>query len=140
MVGLASMLGRPGRSPMTTARAARLAVAAIVAAVVVVLAAACSATPTAAPTALAGRVRMIDYGFDPANLTVPRNSMIWVVNGGKVPHSWIIPKVGVGTQDLAPGQSQELDLSGIAPGTYSVTCDLPGHAQLGSVGTVTIMQ
>ena len=66
--------------------------------------------------------------------------MILVANDGKVSHSWIIPKVGVGTQDLAPGQSRALDLSGIAPGTHRVTCDLPGHAQLGSVGTVTIMQ
>ena len=81
---------------------------------------------------------MIDYGFDPTNLSVPKGSVITVVNEGKVPHSWIIPKVGVGSQDLPPGQSQDLDLSGIAPGTYHVTCDLPGHAALGSVGTVTI--
>jgi plastocyanin len=123
-----------------TARAAVRAVVALVAAVVVAVVGACSGTPATRSGPLAGKVRMIDYGFDPTNLTVPKNSMVWIVNDGKVPHSWIIPKVGVGTQDLAPGQSQELDLSGIAPGTYNVTCDLPGHAQLGSVGTVTIMQ
>jgi plastocyanin len=125
---------------MTTARAARRAVVVLVAAAVVIVLGACSASPAPAPRPLAGKVRMLDYGYDPTNLTVPTNSMIVVANDGKVSHSWIIPKVGVGTQDLAPGQSQELDLSGIAPGTYRVTCDLPGHAQLGSVGTVTIMR
>ena len=115
----------------------RVAVA-LVAAIASSVTGACTAAhtdPGRAPIAL---VHMIDYGFVPANLSVPMEATITVVNDGKVPHSWIIPKVGVGTQDLAPGQSQNLDLSGIAPGTYTVTCDLPGHAKLGSVGTVTI--
>jgi plastocyanin len=123
---------------MTISRARRGVALALAGAVAAVLFGACSAASSTAARAPVAKVRMLDYGYDPTNLTVPKDAMIWVVNVGKVPHSWIIPKVGVGTQDLAPGQSQDLDLSGIAPGTYHVTCDLPGHAQLGSVGTVTI--
>ncbi len=123
---------------MTTRRAACRAVVALVAAGAALLFAACSATSATAPRAPVAKVRMVDYGYDPADLTVPKDSVIFVVNDGKVAHSWIIPKVGVGTQDLPPGGTQDLDLTGIPPGTYHVTCDLAGHAALGSVGTITI--
>jgi len=125
---------------MPTPRAIRRAAVVLVAALAALLLGACSATSSTAPRAPVAKVRMLDYGYDPTDLTVAKDAEIWVVNDGKVPHSWIIPKVGVGTQDLPPGGSQDLDLSGIPPGTYHVTCDLPGHAALGSVGTVTITQ
>jgi len=123
---------------MVSRRAHSRAAMVVMTAVALTLTGACTAAhsdPGRAPVAV---VHMIDYGFVPSNLTVPMDATITVVNDGKVPHSWIIPKVGVGTQDLAPSQSQNLDLMGIQPGTYGVTCDLPGHAKLGSVGTVTI--
>ena len=109
-----------------------------VAVIALALLGACSAASSTATRAPVAKVSMVDYGFDPSDLTVPKDSVIFVVNNGKVPHSWIVPKVGVGTQDLPPGGTQELDLTGIPPGTYHVTCDLAGHAALGSVGTITI--
>jgi hypothetical protein len=57
---------------MTTARAARRAVVVHIAAVVLIVVGACSASPAAAPRPLAGKVRMLDYAYDPNNLTVPR--------------------------------------------------------------------
>lgn len=129
------------RTLLLTPRATRYSIVVLVAsaATLATLAlGACSATPGTAARAPVAKVRMLDYGYDPSDLTVPKDSVIFVVNDAKVPHSWIIPKVGVGTQDLPPGGTQDLDLAGIPPGTYRVTCDLPGHAALGSVGTVTI--
>ena len=98
----------------------------------------CSKIPPAPAAQPAVVIHMVEYRFIPAAVTVPRGSTVLIVNDGTMAHSWVIPKAGVGTGDVAPGRSVSLDLTGIAPGTYGVTCDLPGHAQLGEVGTVTI--
>lgn len=88
-----------------------------------------------APTAT---VHMGEFFYKPAELTVARNSALTVVNDGSVVHTWIVKGAGVGTADLAPGRSIIVDLKGIAPGTYQVYCDQPGHTQSGQTGTLTI--
>jgi len=42
------------------------------------------------------------------------------------------------TPDLAAGESETLDLSSLEPGEYEVICAIPGHADAGMKGTLTI--
>jgi len=88
-----------------------------------------------APTAT---VHMGEFFYKPAELTVARNSAITVVNDGTVVHTWIVKGAGVGTAEMRPGASIIVDLKGIAPGTYMVYCDQPGHTQSGQSGMLTI--
>ncbi len=89
-------------------------------------------------TAPSVTVHMGEFFYRPADLTVARNSALTVVNDGAVVHTWIVKGAGVGTAGLAPGASIIVDLKGIAPGTYTVFCDQPGHTQSGQTGTLTI--
>ena len=83
-------------------------------------------------------VRMGEFYFRPADLTVPRDSEVTVFNDGAVIHNWIVKGAGVGTAELRPGQSIIVSLKGIKPGTYTVYCDQPGHAEAGQTGMLTI--
>jgi plastocyanin len=83
-------------------------------------------------------VHMGEFFYRPAELTVPRNSAVTVVNDGAVVHSWILKGPGVGTAGIAPGGSIIVDLRDIPPGTYPIFCDQEGHTQAGQSGTLTI--
>jgi len=91
--------------------------------------------PAAPPAAT---VTMTEYAFDPADLTVPRDARVEVVNAGQEVHTWLIGGTGRGTPDVQPGSRAVLSLEGLAPGRYNVFCDQPGHAERGQVGTLTI--
>lgn len=90
------------------------------------------------PPTPAVTVHMGEFFYRPAEVTLPRNSSVSVVNDGTVVHTWIVKGAGVGTAGVAPGQSILVNLRGIAPGTYTVYCDQPGHTQNGQSGTLTI--
>lgn len=83
-------------------------------------------------------VSMGEFWFRPAELTVPRNAKVTVVNDGAVVHTWIVKGAGVGTANVRPGQSAVLDLEDIQPGAYTVYCDQPGHTEAGQSGRLTI--
>jgi plastocyanin len=86
----------------------------------------------------AGTVSMGDFNYQPADITVPADSEVTVVNNGAVIHNWIVKGAGVGTAELRPGQSIIVNLKGIKPGTYTVYCDQAGHVEAGQVGSLTI--
>ena len=83
-------------------------------------------------------VKMGEFWYRPAELTVPRNAIVNIVNDGAVAHSWIVQGAGVGTTAIAPGQSIIVDLRDIKAGTYTVFCDQAGHTQAGQTGKLTI--
>lgn len=86
----------------------------------------------------AATVHMTEFSYSPAELTVPKNSTINVVNDGTVVHTWIVKGAGVGTAGVPPHQSILVDLKDVAPGTYTVYCDQPGHTEQGQSGKLTI--
>lgn len=65
------------------------------------------------------------------NLTaVPGVVTIDVSNDGAIPHNLSV--VGEAkTSDLSGGESEVLTLENLAPGTYTVICDIPGHVEAG---------
>ena len=111
----------------------RRVVAACAAAVIVAVAAAVlltnrgSSGPTTTIT-----VSMTDYAFAPNPIEVTAGDVrIIVVNDGQVSHDLVLPELGKGTADQAPGTKATVNLSGLRPGTYVVVCDLTGHRALG---------
>jgi plastocyanin len=103
-----------------------------------VVATGCGGTSSAAHPSAATTVDMAEYTYTPADLTVPANTKLTVINDGKMIHTYILQGIGRGTADVQPGQRATLDLAGVAPGTYHVFCDQPGHTANGQRGIITV--
>jgi manganese oxidase len=82
-------------------------------------------------------VSMTEFKFSPASITVPEGGRLAVSNDGSMVHNLEI-EGGPATRDLSAGQSETLDLSGLAAGTYAFTCTIAGHTESGMTGTLTI--
>ena len=91
----------------------------------------------------ATEVSMTEYAFDPADLTVSKGDTVSVTNGGKAPHNYTVdvadpPPEGKPTTDnLDPGEQGAFGVA-IDPGEYDVICTIPGHAEKGMKGTLTV--
>lgn len=82
-------------------------------------------------------VELRDFAIGPTALEVPAGSTtLEVRNAGAVVHNLSVDTRA--SDMLQAGQSTQLDLSGLAPGTYKMRCDVPGHEAAGMTGTVTV--
>ena len=81
-------------------------------------------------------VTLSDFAFDPGELSVPADAVLTLVNDGAVAHNVSVD--GTASEMIDAGADGELDLIGVAPGTYEFRCDVPGHAEAGMVGTITV--
>ena len=86
-------------------------------------------------------VSMTEYAFDPADATVGQGQTITATNDGELPHNYTVkygnPAEYPSSHDIDPGSSGALG----APedrGEYDVICTIPGHAEKGMKGTLTV--
>lgn len=66
-------------------------------------------------------VEVADFSFDPSCVATGPDATLAISNVGKVPHTFTVSGTDASV-DVAAGDSAELDLAGIAPGTYRVFC------------------
>jgi plastocyanin len=87
----------------------------------------------------ASTVGMTEYAFDPSDLTASQGDTITATNDGELPHNYTIEANGdeVTSGDVDPGSSGELTVD-VDPGDYDVICTIPGHAEQGMTGTITV--
>ena len=87
-------------------------------------------------------VSVKEWKMDPANLSVAAGSrlVLTIRNDGDSPHHFVIPGLGLHLVDIAPGATRTVELNVDKAGTYPYFCDIPGHAQLGQQGTLTVTQ
>jgi FtsP/CotA-like multicopper oxidase with cupredoxin domain len=88
----------------------------------------------AAPVA----VSLTEFAITPAELSVPAGGSLTVTNDGTAAHNFSISGTDIATADLEAGASETLDLSSLEPGDYDVLCTIPGHADSGMKGTLTV--
>lgn len=81
-------------------------------------------------------VSLKEFAIGPADLRVAAGATIAIQNNGTVVHNLSVD--GRASEMLGAGQSGQLDLRGLAPGSYTMRCDVPGHAAAGMTGTVVI--
>ena len=86
----------------------------------------------------AATIDLSEFALTPAAVTVPAGGTLEVTNGGSVAHNLAVGGTDIATADLAAGASETLDLSSLAPGDYEVICSIPGHADAGMSGTLTV--
>ena len=93
---------------------------------------------TAAVVAGGPTVTLSEFKIEPSSVTVSPGSAITVTNGGTVTHNLSIKDTNLKTKDLAPGETATLVVKGLANGTYTMICAVPGHEGAGMKGTVTV--
>jgi FtsP/CotA-like multicopper oxidase with cupredoxin domain/plastocyanin len=93
---------------------------------------------SAGGTSEAATIELNEFALTPAALTVPAGGAVDVTNTGSVAHNLAVSGTDIATADLAAGESETLDLSSLDPGEYEIICTVPGHADSGMTGTLTV--
>lgn len=105
-----------------------------------------AASPVASPTALSEvTVEAYDIGWrvgdqpgPTVSFAVTPGATITVVNTGALGHNFSISALGISVDPL-PGETVTVEIpDDVPPGNYEFICAVPGHAQAGMRGTITI--
>jgi nitrite reductase (NO-forming) len=90
-----------------------------------------------APTSV--DLNMVDIAFEPVDFTIAANTEVTLnlTNSGALPHAFQLEDGSVESSELPGGGTETLTLN-LPPGTYSYICPVPGHADAGMVGTITV--
>jgi len=108
-----------------------------------------SASPVATPATDAGAstgaaatavtVTAGDLFFDPKEITIAAGTDVQVTlnNGGALAHDWAVRDQAPATSLLNPGGSETITVN-LPAGSYQFYCTVPGHAEAGMVGTLTV--
>ncbi len=84
-------------------------------------------------------VELSEFAISPGDIEVAAGSTLAVTNAGAVEHDLAVVGHDVATPMLASGDSYDLDLSALEPGTYELLCTVSGHDSAGMTGTLTIV-
>jgi plastocyanin len=99
---------------------------------------ACVGAPTGTGATLSQEAVVIrDFVFAPAQLTIPLHTdvAVTVTNEGTTTHNFSVDALEISV-DLTPGETTSVTLNAPA-GTYEFICNVPGHRELGMVGTIS---
>jgi FtsP/CotA-like multicopper oxidase with cupredoxin domain len=105
----------------------------------VVLAAGDDGTATSGPEAAATHVALSEFAIEPATITAPADGTLHVANDGAATHNLAVVDQGLTTPDIPAGEAAELDLAGLAPGSYQVVCLIPGHEDAGMTADLEVV-
>jgi uncharacterized cupredoxin-like copper-binding protein len=83
-------------------------------------------------------VSLTEFAIDPDPIVVAPGGTLSVANDGNVEHNLAIDGEEIRTDNLAGGESGSLSVGDLPAGEYSVLCEIPGHADSGMRGTLTI--
>jgi plastocyanin len=87
---------------------------------VALLAAACGGDGGGGGGETTSSLTMVDNEFQPSEFTAGGTSLT-VTNEGAALHNLTVADGGI-DQDVAAGESADVDLSGLEPGTFDITC------------------
>lgn len=82
-------------------------------------------------------VALSDFDFSPDQLEISSSVNFALENLGTLTHNLSIPDLGFSVR-IAPGRSARAGLDLPPPGRYRILCSVPGHAEAGMVGTITV--
>jgi plastocyanin len=81
-----------------------------------------------------------DYSFSETEITVNEGDTVRIifVNGGAMPHDWVLDEFGAATEILQAGEEEVIEFIAGDPGIYEYYCSVGNHRELGMVGTLTV--
>ncbi|HEX9889965.1 MAG TPA: multicopper oxidase domain-containing protein [Nitriliruptorales bacterium] len=83
-------------------------------------------------------VTLSEFAIGPDPVMIDGGGVLTVTNNGAAVHNLAVKEGGPSTPDLAPAESATLDISTLAPGTYTLVCTIPGHEAAGMSTTLTV--
>jgi uncharacterized cupredoxin-like copper-binding protein len=83
-------------------------------------------------------VSLSEFTISPAPLTASAGGTLAVTNDGTTTHDLTVEGQDLATPTLDAGGTADLDVSALAPGTYTVFCSIPGHRESGMETDITI--
>jgi FtsP/CotA-like multicopper oxidase with cupredoxin domain/plastocyanin len=95
-----------------------------------------AASTASQPTA----VSLTEFAISPAAVTASTTGGIHVTNNGNVQHNLRVEGTDVATKMIDAGGSEHLDLSSLAPGEYTLFCEVPGHKDAGMSAPLHLTQ
>jgi uncharacterized cupredoxin-like copper-binding protein len=93
-------------------------------------------TASAGPT----MVTLSEFAITPASITATAAGGIHVMNQGNVQHNLAVVGTPIATKMIDAGQAELLDLSSLAPGDYTVICQVPGHDAAGMKAVLHVVE
>lgn len=81
-----------------------------------------------------------EFNYEPSTITVEQGQTVRIVfeNSGEYPHNFIIDELDVSSETISPGETDTVEFTASASGTYTFYCSLPGHQQAGMEGDLTV--
>ncbi len=92
------------------------------------------AGPAAAPI----QAELSEFAISLSAASIDVGGSIEVTNAGSQAHNLGVEGTDLITPDIEPGESATLDLSSLEAGTYTLYCDIPGHADSGMTTPLVI--
>lgn len=99
-----------------------------------------SQTPSSAVEAQKITVVGSEFAFTPSKITLKKGqpAEITFKNTGKFPHNLTIADLSVKTNTIQPGQQDTVTFTPDKTGQFAFTCTVPGHADKGMKGILTV--
>lgn len=102
---------------------------------------------TVSPTAMVSPAAMQqitvtgnEFSFNPSTITVKAGQQVQVIfkNTGQYPHNFTLADLNVQTKTIQPGQQDMVTFTPTKTGSFTYICTVPGHADRGMKGTLTV--
>jgi FtsP/CotA-like multicopper oxidase with cupredoxin domain len=85
-------------------------------------------------------VSLTEFAITPDAVTVGAGGTIHISNDGTAVHNLAVADTDLATPDIAGGETGELDVSSLDPGSYQLLCQIPGHADSGMKASLTVTE
>jgi uncharacterized cupredoxin-like copper-binding protein len=81
-----------------------------------------------------------EYAFTPSKITLKKGQTTEITfkNVGKYAHNLSIPALSVKSKTIQPGEQDVFTLTPDKTGSFPFSCTVPGHADKGMTGTLTV--
>lgn len=98
-----------------------------------------SGTPTITTTKII-TVTGSEFAFVPATIAIKKGQPVQLTfkNIGKYPHNWTVSALNLKTPTIQPGTSTTITFTPTQTGNFTYECTVPGHADRGMKGTLTV--
>ena len=94
------------------------------------------------PQAAVSKITMIatEFAFSPSQFTVKAGEPVTVTleNNGAYPHNFTVSDLNIKTPNVEPGGKTTITFTPTKTGTYTFICSVPGHADKGMTGKITV--
>ncbi len=91
----------------------------------------------AASTAATVEVTLSEFRFSPLMIMLPvEGGTINISNTGSAVHTFTVPELDLKSGDINPGATAQIKVGPVAAGTYSVLCEIAGHAANGMTASL----